>query len=411
MKGAWLGCLILFPAALAHAKGARLLTEIEEAALGREAASQIQRRYGDWEAESVRRYLSEVGFKAAAQAGTPRGQRLSFSILRSSEPQVFTLPGGNIFITLGFLRLLGNEAELAALLAHEVAHAAGFHPAQSFLKRYGKEALREIREAVSKRDLALLRGHAESFISISREGFGRRLEEEADRTALDILISTGYDPRALVTLLTKIQTIEERDISLIQNYINGHPPTQQRLRDARQALRERLPDYSLLITNQNQFHNRLISLLPKPQVPQDILEERRFESPLHRVRLILPENWEIFPSETAMCMFRRKGSTSQGELVLYEDIEETHEDLAERVVSSLKKMERLSTEGAFIAGRWGKRVLLRRSPEGGSENLLYEMFFVKRGKEAFALTVAYPEGAAKELAREIQQILKGLKLK
>ena len=125
-----------------------------------------------------------------------------FTVVRDIEPNAFTLPDGQVYVNTGLLALLDNEAMLAALLGHEVNHAAGHHGILSY-----RSARRKMTTSMVLGPLTL--GVGDYFFVRSIYGYSRDLEDEADARGAKAMVSAGYDPRQMAALFEMLGTDRE----------------------------------------------------------------------------------------------------------------------------------------------------------------------------------------------------------
>ena len=162
------------------------------------------------------------------------------------EPNAFACPGGIILITRGLLKLCADEDELAAALAHEVAHVAHRDGINSIVKSRWAEVAAERRIAAAKerggrpaRLATLFEGSINDvFQSIATNGYSRTAEWAADQEALRTLSRAGYNPEALASLLTKMLAQEKRQVGIYRT----HPPTALRLAKVKVQIKDLKPD-------------------------------------------------------------------------------------------------------------------------------------------------------------------------
>lgn len=212
--------------------------------LGRAVGATILQRYPVYENEAATRYVRLVG-QAAAQASdmpvTFRGY--SFLILDSDEVNAFAAPGGFIFVTRGMLRLCRNEDDLAAVLAHEVAHVQLKHGVNAISSGRKLEALRiltsvginQFGSANLVNTLDQLNQLTEVFggsvgdivNSLVLKGYSREQEYDADRVAVVIMQRLGYDPNALTRVL---QRMEAKVHKGGPGFGSTHPPPADRVK-------------------------------------------------------------------------------------------------------------------------------------------------------------------------------------
>jgi predicted Zn-dependent protease len=216
-------------------RASRNVSASEEYLVGRAVAARILAGHPLARDPRLQLYVNEVGQTVARKSSRPKTYRgYHFAVLESLEPNAFACPGGIILITRGMLKLCANEDELAAALAHEVAHVAHRDGVNSIVKSRWAEVAAERRIAAAKerggraaRLATLFEGSINDvFKTIATNGYSRTAEWAADQEALRTLSRAGYNPRALATLLRKMLAQEKREVGIYRT----HPPTALRLR-------------------------------------------------------------------------------------------------------------------------------------------------------------------------------------
>jgi predicted Zn-dependent protease len=180
-------------------------------------------------------YVNEVGNTVARKSSRPNTFRgYHFAVLDTEELNAFACPGGIILITRGLVKTCKNEDQLAAVLAHEVGHVANKDGINSISKArwsevftaMGTEAARQY-GGVAGNLVSLFEGSIDDvFKTIVVNGYSRQAEEAADAAALQTLSRAGYDPQALVVLLT---VMEAKGKGATSGIFKTHPPTSERL--------------------------------------------------------------------------------------------------------------------------------------------------------------------------------------
>jgi len=214
-------------------RASRPISDSEEYYVGRAVGARILARYPLYRNPEVTRYVNEVGLTLARKSSRPHTYRgYHFAVLDTEEPNAFACPGGTILITRGLLKLCDNEDQLAAVLAHEVAHIVHKDGINSIsqarwtevLTTLGSEAARQYGGPAGQL-VSLFEDSVEDvFKTIVVNGYSRSAEEKADREAINILRKAGYNPGALAAVLMKMQGKEGAG-----GIYRTHPPTQERL--------------------------------------------------------------------------------------------------------------------------------------------------------------------------------------
>ncbi|OGW05291.1 MAG: hypothetical protein A3I04_03580, partial [Nitrospinae bacterium RIFCSPLOWO2_02_FULL_39_110] len=190
-----------------------------EIIFGREVAARILGRYKLYEDKNLARYINMVGRSAAQYANRPEIE-FRFAILNTDIVNAFAAPGGYIFITKGALRLMEDEAELAGVLAHEVAHVSERHIVKE-LNIKGTEAspsaglARIVGGGTDTMRAAFTQVVDKAVEILFEKGLKRQDEMDSDRIGTMLIVSAGYDPAGLQRYLKKISTDEKEDTKLL----------------------------------------------------------------------------------------------------------------------------------------------------------------------------------------------------
>jgi predicted Zn-dependent protease len=181
-------------------------------------------------------YVREVGGRVAAYAENPLPYE--FVILNNSVPNAWALPGGKIAINRGLLTELNSEAELAAVLGHEVVHAAARHSAQQISRGAISQILVVTTAVVTGNGQfgQLAVGSAAAAAELSLASYGRSAELESDRYGMSYMSSAGYDPAGAVTLQeTFVRLSEGQEQDWLSGLFASHPPSLDRVKANRKT--------------------------------------------------------------------------------------------------------------------------------------------------------------------------------
>ena len=205
---------VAFTGASKATEASRPITDSEEYYVGRAVAARILGKYKLAQNPQLTQYVNEVGQTVARKSSRPNPFKgYHFAVLDTQEINAFACPGGIIFITRGLLQTCKNEDQLAAVLAHEVGHVANKDGINSISQArwtqvftaMGTEAAKQY-GGVAGNLVSLFEGSIDDvFKTIVVNGYSRQAEETADAAALTELTRAGYDPGAMVVLLTAME--------------------------------------------------------------------------------------------------------------------------------------------------------------------------------------------------------------
>ncbi len=215
------------------------ITREDEYYLGRTVAAQILAEYPPVDDPTAGRYLSLVGHSLVLASKRPEGVFMGyrFVLLDSDEVDAFAAPGAFLFVTRGMVGLARDEDMLAAVLAHEIGHIQGHHGRRLIKEKHWKKFWNDVATAAvaswankwAGRFGAVLGGMAESYYQVLyTRGYGRELDLEADRTAIEILERAGYDPHALIEVL---RAVGEAAGPGRRGFARTHPKPEKRIRE------------------------------------------------------------------------------------------------------------------------------------------------------------------------------------
>ncbi len=241
-----------------------LISKSSEIEMGRENYLPLKQSQGGSYAvdPAVVTYVQRVGQKLAAVSD--RKLPYEFSVVNNGVPNAWALPGGKIAVNRGLLVELHSEAELAAVLSHEIVHAAARHSAQKIETALGLDlGLTVLGAAVSDRDeRKLIIGAGSLGAVLLSQKYSRDAESEADYYGMQYMVRAGYDPQAAVELQkTFLRLSKGKNPNWLEGLFASHPPSQERvdanIKTARQLQR------SGLVTGREQYQQQIAVLKKK----------------------------------------------------------------------------------------------------------------------------------------------------
>jgi predicted Zn-dependent protease len=218
------------------------IEEQEEVEIGRDMAARLLGAAPLAANEALQRYVNHVGRWLASQTERP-DLPWRFGVLEAPQLNAFATPGGHIFVTRGLLERMRSEAELAGVLAHEIAHVLRKH----HLKAIQKAAQLELAShalSLSRQDAnahkreKLLAAGSELYV----RGLDKSDELEADRLGVVIAARGGYDAYGLPAVLQTLQAMNPEDSGLALMF-RTHPAPAERL-DALERMQITLDAYA-----------------------------------------------------------------------------------------------------------------------------------------------------------------------
>src|SRR5579884_179116 len=242
-------------------KGVNFYSLEKEIAIGKQLAADVERQAKIINDPVVSEYVNRVGQNLVrnSDAKVP----FTIKVIDGEEVNAFALPGGFFFVYSGLILKADNEAELAGVMAHEIAHVAARHGT--------RQATRGQIAQLGMIPLIFMGGWtgygiyqaASVLVPITFLKFSRGMEAEADMLGLQYMYKAGYDPTAFVDFFEKIETLEKKKPGTMAKVFETHPPTDDRIRTAQKNIQEMLkakPEYVLTTSEFNDVKARLMAM-------------------------------------------------------------------------------------------------------------------------------------------------------
>jgi predicted Zn-dependent protease len=243
-------------------KGVNFYSLEKEIAIGKGLAQQVERQAKLINDPIIAEYVNRVGQNLVrnSDAKVP----FTIKVIDSEEVNAFALPGGFFFVNSGLILKAESEAELAGVMAHEIAHVAARHGT--------KQATRGEIVNLATIPLIFMGGGwttygiyqaASVLVPIGFLKFSRGFESEADMLGLEYMYKAGYDPTAFVDFFEKIETLEKRKPGTMAKVFSTHPMTDDRIKSAQKNIQEILvakPEYVVTTSEFNDVKSRLLAM-------------------------------------------------------------------------------------------------------------------------------------------------------
>ena len=272
-----------------------LMTEWDDARVGREASVDVAKQMGVLDDPALNGYVTEIGLKLLR--GLPRRSfQYHFAVVDMIEPNAFALPGGYVFISRGLLALTNTEDELACVIGHEIIHAHHRHAA----------AQQELAKRVNP--LAMPWNRASKMA-----GYGRDMERDADKGGQILCAAAGYDPIGLSTFLANLGQTERLRVGYARmpSFFDTHPGSTERAAvNAVRASEMRWKRDPLLGNTQASLLAKIDGLALGPRPESGMFVGSRFIHPDLDFQLRFPTGWLKSNSNEAVGALAPRGTAA-----------------------------------------------------------------------------------------------------
>ena len=234
----------------------------KEIALGKQLAQEVERQAKIIDDPVIAEYVNRVGQNIVrnSDAKVP----FTIKVLDTEEVNAFALPGGFFFVNSGLILKTETEAELAGVMAHEIAHVACRHGT----RQATRGDLMQIGAIAASIALGGWTGYAIRqgmglAIPLGYLQFSQQFEREADYFGLQYMYKAGYDPTAFVDFFEKVETLEKKKPGTLSKVFSTHPMTDARIKKAQEEIQTTLkpkPEYVVTTSEFNDVRARLAML-------------------------------------------------------------------------------------------------------------------------------------------------------
>ncbi len=290
------------PAATASATPAPTLSKSDRAEIdqGQKMHAELVQSMGVYNSPELQEYVGMVGRKVAQQSNRPN-LPYTFTVLDMEAVNAFATMGGFVYITRGILPYLSSEAELAAVLGHEIGHITAKHMArqqhQSTLSTLGGLAAMILTGQPALGQLAMVAG------DVAIKGYSRDMELEADRLGAEYLARTGYDPEAMIRVIRTLKDQERFEVlsakqegrapHIYHGLFATHPDSDTRLQQAVAAAHSVSGHATGRAENEVDFLRRLDGVAWGTSAEQGVVRGSRMYHAGMGFTVAFPTGWQI----------------------------------------------------------------------------------------------------------------------
>jgi beta-barrel assembly-enhancing protease len=248
----------------------------KEIAMGKEYAQQVESTVKLVQDPVVNEYVNRIGQNLVRNSDA----RVPFTIkvIDSDEINAFALPGGFFYVNSGLILAADEEAELAGVMAHEIAHVAARHATRQMTRsqwaNIGSIPLIFVGGGIGY----AVRAAASFGLPMTFLTFSRGFEAEADYLGLQYMYKTGYDPQAFISFFEKIQAKEKKKPGTLSKAFATHPQTPDRIEKSQEEIAHVLPPRAQYVVSTSEFDDvktRLAALENRRKIIEDKSDKDR----------------------------------------------------------------------------------------------------------------------------------------
>jgi predicted Zn-dependent protease len=277
---------------------------------------EIIRYYGLYEDQAIQEYVNAVGQRIARNSDLP-DMKWTFAVIDEGSINAFTTGGGYVYVHRGLLTYLNSEAELAAVLGHEIAHVTARHPARGQSRSVGANL--GLLAAIILTGNAAIADVASIGAAAWVQGYGREAESEADAIGMKYMVRAGYDPRAMRSVFEAFKAQESFEINtaraegrqpqVYHGVFSSHPaPDDRAIASARAAAAASQPEGGF-VTNRNLYMQAIDGMAFGSSRAQGVVRDNRFYHADMGLTLAFPKGWIIENHRDRLFAFTRNQET------------------------------------------------------------------------------------------------------
>ena len=354
-----------------------LISESQEISLGEETDKEIRIQYGIYNDPSLEKYVRRVGEELVPHTHRPH-LTYHFLVLDTPVVNAFAVPGGYVYVTRGILAMMNSEAELAAVLSHELGHINARHSVRRMSKLILVQLGLSVGGALSE-TFAKISGVASLGIQLLFLKYSRDDEREADRLGVEYSRKSGFNPGKMVDFFASLQRMGDlSEGASLPGFLSTHPLTKERIQNVKGLLT--VNDQSLLVRDQP-YLSQIDNIVFGEDPQQGFVEKGIFYHPQLRFFFSFPQEWQLqnTPSQVVM-------SSKDGDAAVVLQAEKSSENLsgyAQKKATSIKETQFIGEESLTINSLAAHQVLLDVSQED-KEDLRIRLTCIKKEDYIFS---------------------------
>jgi predicted Zn-dependent protease len=267
-----------------------LVSESQEIEIGRQEAQKVGQSIGYYEDAAIQRYVSGIGLEMAKASERPQ-LPWEFHVVNDASVNAFALPGGFIFITRGLMTSVTNEAELASVIGHEIAHVTHRHSVQQ-ISRAQLAQVGLIAGSIASSTIAQYGGLLGQGLGVLFLKYGRDAELEADRSGFRYALNQNYDVRQMIEMFEVLEGVSQLSGGgRLPEWLSSHPNPGNRIAATEARLDTLKRDLSNATINRDGYLQRIKGMPYGDDPRQGYFRGEAFLHPQLRFQLEIPNGW------------------------------------------------------------------------------------------------------------------------
>lgn len=268
-----------------------LVPESQEIAIGREAADQVSATIGLVDDAALQQYVDGIGQRLARTSERP-DLPWEFHVVDDPTPNAFALPGGFIFVTRGLMSMMNSEAELAAVLGHEIGHVTAKHSVNQMSRAQLAELGLQVGSVVSP-DIAEIGDLASTGLSLLFLKYGRDDERQADELGFHYMLTERYDVREMGDVFKSLAAAGElAGRSAVPTWLASHPTEPERIAATERRIAEIGQPAADLRSNAADYLDHIDGLMFGDNPRAGYFANGRFIHPDLEFQFEIPDDWQ-----------------------------------------------------------------------------------------------------------------------
>lgn len=383
--------------------------------MGQEADQQIIQEFGLYNDPELQAYVQRVGQSVLARsdlrdADTPEQYRntpFTFRVLDSPVVNAFAVPGGYVYITRGLLTHMENEAQLAVVLGHEIAHVASRHSAQQALKgQLGQIGLmagailggQVLGDPNAAQQLMNVGAQAVQLLSLK---YSRDDEREADRLGVRYAAEHGYAVREGADFFNSLKRIGQKEGLRIPSWLATHPDPGQREETIHKLARQYDHPQAMKRVGEDELLAQLEGVVVGENPREGFVQNGIFYHPDMKFQFAIPRGWKVKNDKSAVLIAE---PSRRAMMALELTPAKSAQEAAQRM-GNTQGIRVVEGGPIRINGRAAYQVLAQANTQQGTAGLL--ACFIEHGGRVFSFSGLAGTSTLRSFAPQFEQTFRG----